>query len=406
MRLPTCLVAALLLLGTSLAHAAEPAPLATSARVRVAFDRDGITATRTEGDADPASKRAITIDDPVRIASISKLVLAIGVMRLVEDGTLHLDADVSKTLGWQLRNPAFPNKKITLRLLLSHTASLTDGAGYWQVPLDGDFRTLLDDPKAWDAQHVPGTYWRYANVGFPLVGAVMERATGERLDLLMQRLVLKPLGLRACYNWPSCDEATAARAVVLYRDGKPLLDDHQGKKPACGITKASDGSCDLSMWRAGKATNVFGPQGGLRISAADLSKIGRLLLGDGSVDGVRLLTPASVRAMIGPEWRLKDGNGVTIEEDDPIRATKGFTCRYGLAVHTLASGLPGCGDDPFGDGVQRVGHSGNAYGVLAGLWVDRAAGTGVVYFSTGNDKPEPGTRSAFSRIEETSATGW
>jgi CubicO group peptidase (beta-lactamase class C family) len=405
MRLPACIVAALLLVATG-THAAEPPATSPQARVRVAFDRDGITATRTEGYADPATKRAITIDDPVRIASISKLVLSIGVMRLVEEGKLDLDADVSDTLGWTLRNPAFPDKKITLRLLLSHTSSLTDGAGYWQVPLDGEFRTLLDDPKAWDAQHAPGTYWRYANVGFPLIGAVMERATGERLDLLMQRLVLKPLDLHACYGWPSCDEATAARAVVLYQEGKPAVDDNQGRKPACGITKASDGSCDLATWRAGKAPNVFGPQGGLRISAADLSKIGRLLLGDGEVDGVRLLKPESVRAMIGPEWSLKDGNGLTLEEDDPIRSKGGFTCCYGLAVHTLASGLPDCGDDPVGDGVQRVGHSGNAYGLLAGLWVDRKGGTGVVYFSTGNDTPEPGERSAFSRIEEQSAAGW
>jgi CubicO group peptidase (beta-lactamase class C family) len=226
------------------------------------------------------------------------------------------------------------------------------------------------------------------------------------MDLLMQRLVLKPLGLQACYNWPSCSEASAARAVVLYRDGKPIVDDHRGKKPACGITKASDGSCDLNTWRAGAATNVFGPQGGLRISAADLSKIGRLLLGDGEVDGVRLLTPDSVRAMIGPEWTLKNGNGLTIEEDDPIRATKGVFCAYGLAVHTIATGLTECGDDPFGDGVPRIGHSGNAYGLLSGLWVDRKAGTGVVYFSTGNDKPEAGERSAFSRVEELGAVEW
>ena len=399
-------IIALLLACCGITHAADPAPASPQARVRVSFDRDGITSTRTEGYADPSTKRALTIDDPVRIASISKLVLTIGVMRLVEQGKLDLDADVSKTLDWKVRNPAFPNKKISLRLLLSHTSSLTDGAGYWQVPLDGEFRKLLDDPKAWDAQHAPGTYWRYANVGFPLIGAVMERATGERLDLLMQRLVLQPLGLHACYGWPSCADATAARAVVLYQNGKPAVDDNQGKKPACGITKASDGSCDLAMWRAGKATNVFGPQGGLRISAADLSKIGRLLLGDGAVDGVRLLKPESVRAMIGPEWSLKDGNGLTLEEDDPIRTRGGFTCRYGLAVQTLATGLPECGDDPVGDGVQRIGHSGNAYGLLAGLWVDRNAGTGVVYFSTGNDKPEAGERSAFSRIEEQSAAGW
>ena len=395
-----------LLAFAGIAHAADQNTPAQMARVRVAFDRDGIVATQTSGYADPASKRAITIDDPVRIASISKLVLSIGVMRLVEAGKLDLDADVSDTLGWKLRNPNFPEKKITLRLLLSHTASLTDGAGYWQVPLDGEFRKLLDDPKAWDPQHAPGTYWRYANVGFPLVGAVMERATGERMDQLMQRLVLQPLGLHACYGWPTCDEATAARAVLLYGEGKPQVDDNQGKKPACGITKASDGSCDLSKWRAGAATNVFGPQGGLRISAKDLSTIGRLLLGDGEVDGVRLLKPESVKAMIGPQWSYANGNGLTLEEDDPIRTKGGFTCRYGLAVHTLASGLPDCGDDPFGDGVQRVGHSGNAYGLLAGLWVDRKAGTGVVYFSTGNDAPAPGEHSAFSRVEEQSAAGW
>ena len=394
-------VASALLAVVGTAQAGQPV-----ARVRVAFDRDGITATRTEGYADPASKRAITIDDPVRIASISKLVLAIGVMRLVEEGKLDLDADVSTTLGWTLRNPAFPDKSITLRHLLSHTSSLTDAAGYWQVPFDGNFKDVTDDPKAWDPQHAPGTYWRYANVGFPLIGAVMEKATGERMDLLMQRLVLQPLGLNACYGWPSCNEATAARAVVLYQAGKPSVDDNQGKKPTCGITRAKDGSCDLTKWRIGMATNVFGPQGGLRISVAGLSKIGRLLLGDGEVDDVRLLTPESVRTLIGPEWRLKGDNGLTIEEDDPIRTRGGFTCQYGLAVQTLASGLPGCGDDPFGDGVQRVGHSGNAYGLLAGLWVDRAAGTGVAYFSTGNDAPEPGTHSAFSRVEETSATGW
>lgn len=391
----------LLCLCAGLAHAGEPV-----SRVRVAFDRDGIIATQTFGYADPATKRAISVDDPVRIASISKLVLAIGVMRLVEDGKLDLDADVSKLLGWKLRHPKFPRTPITLRMLLSHTASLTDAAGYWQVPLDGQFKDILDDPRAWDMQHAPGTYWRYANVAFPLIGAAMERATGERLDLLMQRLVLRPLGMRACYGWPTCDEATAARAVVLYGEGKPEVDDNQGRKPACGITRARDGSCDLALWRAGAAANVFGPQGGLRVSAADLARIGRLLLRDGEVDGVRLLKPESVRAMVGPQWRFDGRNGLTFEEDDPIRTRGGFICQYGLAMQTLASGLPGCGDDLFGDGVQRVGHSGNAYGLLSGLWVDRKAGTGVVYFSTGNDAPKAGARSAFTTVEEQGASGW
>ena len=255
------------------------------------------------------------------------------------------------------------------------------------------------------------TYMVYkgASVQGPLPHEILNipLTTVSTFVLLMSSLamVLAPLRLHACYGWPSCDAATAARAVVLYVDGKPRVDDHQGKPPACGITPARDGSCDLSQWRAGTSSNVFGPQGGLRISANGLAKIGRLLLGDGEVDGVRLLEPASVAAMIGPEWSFDGSDGLTLEEDDPIRTRGGFTYRYGLAVHTLATGLPGCGDDPFGDGVPRIGHSGNAYGLLAGLWLDRAAGTGVVYFTTGNDAPAPGVRSAFSAVEERSARG-
>src|SRR5690242_17349663 len=196
------------LLACASAQAGEPV-----ATVRVAFDRDGITATRVHGLADKASGREVNADDPVRIASISKLVTTLGVMRLVEAGKLDLDADASDLLGWRLRNPAFPQVPITLRLLLSHRSSLTDAAGYWQTPLGGELRDILEDPRAWDTQHAPGRYFRYTNLNFPLVAQIMERATGERFDQLMARLVLQPLGIDACFNWALCSDATAARAV-------------------------------------------------------------------------------------------------------------------------------------------------------------------------------------------------
>ena len=89
--------------------ALAPAAVATEpvARVRVAFDRQAITATAAAGLADVATGRQVGADDPVRVASISKLVVAIGVLRLVEAGALDLDTDVSTALGWELRNPAF-----------------------------------------------------------------------------------------------------------------------------------------------------------------------------------------------------------------------------------------------------------------------------------------------------------
>ncbi|AJP73060.1 serine hydrolase domain-containing protein [Sphingomonas hengshuiensis] len=383
MLLPALLLAAL--------PQTAPQPVAPPvATVRVAFDRRGETSVIAEGLADAAANRAVTADDPVRVASISKLVTGIAVLRLVEAGKLDLDADVSALLGWRLRNPAFPEMPITLRLLLSHRSSLTDTLDY-VLPLDADMRGVLADPRAWDAAHAPGAYFRYTNFNFPVVAAVMERATGERFDRLMDRLVLAPLGIAGCYNWAACPAPVAARAVVIYRAGTPTKDDHHGAPPPCPVTPASDGSCDLSTWRAGANGAIFSPQGGLRISARALARIGRMLLGDGKVDGVRLLRPASVRLLETPLWTFNGSNGDTID---------GFYCSYGLAVTFLPTQRAGCRDDPFGDGRARIGHAGEAYGLKSGLWIDRAAGSGVAYFAT--DVPDaPGAHSAFSTVEET-----
>src|SRR3954453_20003951 len=100
-----------LLLAAGATVPVEPPP---RAQVGVAFDRNGEIASFADGFADPQSQRVVTVDDPVRVASISKLVTAIGVMKLVEAGKLDPNADVSSYLGWPLRNPAFPDRPITL----------------------------------------------------------------------------------------------------------------------------------------------------------------------------------------------------------------------------------------------------------------------------------------------------
>lgn len=365
------------------------------AAVRITFDRAGETSVRVAGVADRASGRKVTADDPVRIASISKLVVAIGTLRLVETGALDLDTDVSRYLGWRLRNPAFPETPITLRQLLAHTSGLTDTVDY-VLPLDADMAKVLADPKAWDAQHAPGSYFRYTNFNFPVVAAAMEKVTGERFDLLMRRLVFAPLAIEACFNWASCKPESAARAVALYRERQPVRDNHKGAAPACPVTPAKDGSCDLAHWQAGRNGAIFAPQGGLRISARDLARIGRLLLNDGRLGKVRLLRPASVRAILSPRWQFDGRNGDT---------TGGFYCAYGLASQIMGARDPACRDNPFGDGRARVGHGGDAYGLKSGLWLDPARGTGIVYFATDVLDADTGLRSAYTRIEEQLAAG-
>ena len=385
--------------------AATPAAHPPVAMVRLTFDRKGVTGSKVSGPADMATGRALTIDDPVRVASISKLVVAIGVMRLVEAGKLDLDRDVSDWLGYRLRHPGFPERPITLRLLLSHRSGLVDSAGY-ALPLDADMRATLVKAEAWDAHHAPGDWYAYSNLNFPVVAAVMERATGERFDRLMDRLVLKPLKLDACYNWSSCSGARAAQAVVLYQDGQAVRDENKGAKPACTVTPARDGSCDLTTWVAGRNGAIFSPQGGLRISARGLARVGRLLLGRGMVDGTRVLSAQSVAQLMTPLWTyggVDAANGVTGEADTGDTNT-GFTCRYGLAMAFLATAAKGCADDPFGDGRQRIGHAGDAYGLKSGLWIDPKRGTGVVYFAT-DVQAGRGAVSAYTPVEEGLARG-
>jgi CubicO group peptidase (beta-lactamase class C family) len=369
---------------------AEPPPAPRASYAWAGFDARGITRSGAAGLADRAAGRALTIDDPVRIASITKLHVALGVMRLVEQGRLDLDEDVSERLGWKLRNPAFPDRPITLRLILSHRSSLRDGVSY-ALPLDTSVQEAVAATEAWDREHPPGSYFRYSNLGFPVVASVMERATGERFDRLMDRLVLKPLQLEACFNWTTCPDAAIARAVVLYApDGEILRDDLKGAPPPCPVVPAADGGCDLSAYRLGTNGALFSPQGGLRISVRDLAKVGGLLLRKGRLpDGSRFLAEASLAEMERLHWRFDGGNGDT---------EGSFYCGYGLAMQILVQCPPR--DDPFADGKPRLGHAGDAYGLRSGLWIDRSTGRGIAYFATSLGDDPPRGRSAYRAMEE------
>ena len=109
----------------------------------------------------------------------------------------------------------------------------------------------LADPAAFDAEHPPGAYFRYANLNFPVIASIMERASGERFDRLMARLVLEPLGLDACFNWTTCSDAAVARAVVLYEpDGSVIRDDLGGRRPGLPGARAGGRACELDGYRA------------------------------------------------------------------------------------------------------------------------------------------------------------
>ena len=357
-------------------------------------------------------------DTLYRIASISKLVTTIGVMRLVEAGTLSLDADVSRYLGWSLRNPNFPDMPITLRHLLTHTSSLRDDGGYyWQYAtpirdvLVPDGR-LYGKGVMWANNAAPGQYFQYANLPWGVIGTVMERATGERFDRLMQRLVFTPLELRGGFHPADFSPRDLTDTATLYRkrkivNGREVWD----PSPATGpwTAQVDDYRSEAPVPRAkadyvvGSNGTAFGPQGACRLSAAGLAKLMRLFMGAGEVDGVRLLKPETVAQMLATQWRFDAArpNGGTSEFGD----AQNLFAAWGLGnQHFMDVSGPQRGDRlAEGGGFTGVGHLGDAWGLTSAFVFDPKSNNGVIFLVGGvgaNPESSRGNYSAFYRYEE------
>lgn len=372
---------ALVPLWPAAAQSAATAP--PPATVVVAFDRDSVRPLIVEGLANKETGRALEANDPVRIASISKLIMALTALRLADEGKVDLDRDVSDYLGWKLRSPYHPNAPVTLTDLLSHRAGLSDAAGYI-IPLGESLEAKLADPAAWRDVDYPGAAaFEYANLGSPVVATVLEAASGERYDRLVERLVFAPLGVKACFNWIGCSPDMEARAVTLYRHtGEIAADGPDRLPPNCTIPVAEGQACNLDAYVPGTNASIFSPQGGVRIGMLDLAKIGQ------AFDEDRGFFSDRAKQGFDRAWNTSFHPG------------QEFFCIYGLHLQIIDSPhalwanadqpKPAtCRDELFGDGEARVGHSGEAYGLQSGLWFDLGTGRGFAYFLT-EAAPPPG----------------
>lgn len=190
-----------------------------------------------------------------------------------------------------------------------------------------------------------------------------------------------------------CSANAVKRAAVLYRaNGDVARDDLKGLLPACPVVVRDGQPCDLARYVPGWNGALFSPQGGLRISMRDLARIGQML----AREGRGFLSPDSFAALTGPQWSAATGQGGIGEYGE----STGFFCGYGLGLHRIGAPGPGCRDDLFGDGRQRIGHAGEAYGLRSGLWVDPQTGKGLAFFTTQVPDDEPRGRSAFTVREE------
>lgn len=160
-----------------------------------------------------------------QVASLSKWVTAWGVMTLVEQGKLDLDAPVSRYLTrWQLPESPYRDQ-VTVRRILSHTAGFTDDLGYAGFAPGSRIQSLEESlTHAADASPgrdgrvrvgiEPGTAWRYSGGGYTLLQLLVEEVSGEPFDGYMRRAVLVPLGMTGSAY--VLDDSTRARAVKIH----------------------------------------------------------------------------------------------------------------------------------------------------------------------------------------------
>ena len=139
------------------------------------------------------------------IASTSKPVTALALMKLFDQGKLNLDDDINIHLPFEVRNPNFPENKITIRMLLSHVASFRDNwdmleIGY-TIDQGGDSpmslenfikNYLLEGGEYYSREKnylltAPGKHQRYSNVGYDLIGLLVEQISGRPLQRIHDR---------------------------------------------------------------------------------------------------------------------------------------------------------------------------------------------------------------------------
>lgn len=324
------------------------------------------------GRANRADNISVDSDTYFRIASVSKMLSAVGVMWLVEDGTLALDADIGDYFEYPIRNPFYPDTQVTLRQIMSHTASLNDEYHYNRAT-HGDITLLRhvlngNYTRKNYFNREPGTWVRYSNFGGGLLGSIVEQVTGYTIDEFMQMRVFMPLQIGGGYHTPCLPYGAKIARVYNTASTGMTLD------PESFTGEHFDPDPDL---------NYIHTAGAGIMTAEGLAKIIIALAGDGTSYGVRLLSPETVAMMR--------------ERQDNIGSVRCDAGR-GLNLNIIKNQL--C------DGRTLYGHQGKAYGMICAAYFDPTDQTGVVLLTNGCDTATVDSVAKIARAVITQAYGY
>ena len=252
------------------------------------------------GYADVEAKKPVAADQTLfRPGSISKLFTATAVMQLVEQGKLNLDRDVNEYLDFAI--PKTYPEPVTLRRLLTHTAGFEETLKNLFVAHESDMKPLRSYLVNQMPARIfpPGKIPSYSNYGFSLAGYIIERVSGEKFERYLDNHIFKPLRMTSSTFDQPLPPQLDSQISKGYRDA--------AKKPR-----------DFEFVQAA-------PAGAFSTTAVDMTRFMLAFLQDGSVDGVAILKPETVRQMETRQFELHPmipGLGITFMEYwlSPVRA--------------------------------------------------------------------------------------
>ena len=255
----------------------------------VAVKKDEVVWSGYYGWANREQKIPVTKETLFQVASVSKPVTACAVMQLVEQGKLSLNADVNEVLPFPVRNPKHPKVPITLIHLLTHTSGIRDNWNLLEKTWvkNGDFAKPLGvslaaylQPKGeyYSAkktfyQWTPGTKSQYSNVGVALAAYLAEVKAKAPFETICQKGIFEPLGMKgSSFRLEGMDQTKIAMPY--------------GFKKKTGKFKPLGHHGYLDF-----------PSGTLRVTAPHLARFLLSFIGDGQLEGTRLLKTETVRQM-------------------------------------------------------------------------------------------------------------
>jgi len=271
------------------------------------------------------AREAMTEDTIFDVASLTKVVATTtSVMQLVEQGSIRLNDRVTQFIPEFGKNG---KSDITIRQLLTHTSGLAP-----DLPLEVEFngsdeaiRRAIELPPG----APPGQRFIYSDINFFVLGDIVRRVSGERIDRYASEHVFVPLGMRDTMFLPP--ESLRPRIAPTERC-RPVA-------WPCGDASVAFLRGVVHDPTARRMDGVAG-HAGVFSTAADLSKFCRMLLAGGRLGSVRVLSPATVAAMTSPATPIgmKDVRGLGWDLDSTYSSNRGDLFPFGSFGHTGFTG--------------------------------------------------------------------